>query len=81
MLYLEIPYVPENNRVNKNTVQTEIQVLNLSEKSKNDVLTAIYHQHPAGVNFEDTELKEVSRLAEILGNLGIPYRQSKKTEY
>jgi hypothetical protein len=78
MVYLEIPYIVENNRVNRSTAQNEIQMLNISNEAKADVFEAIYNRRPEGVSFDDKELEEVLLLENALRKLGIPYRQVKE---
>jgi hypothetical protein len=78
MLYIEIPYVEENNQVNKASAENEIQVLKISNEAKAEVFEAIYNRHPRGVNFEDKELEQVKLLENALRKLGIPYRQVKE---
>lgn len=78
MLYLEIPYIPENSRVNKASAQNEIQILNISNEAKADVFEAIYNRYPRGVNFEDKDLEQVLLLENALRRLGIPYRQTQE---
>jgi predicted transcriptional regulator len=78
MVYLEIPYIAENNRVNRTTAQNEIQILKISNEAKADVFEAIFNRRPNGVSFEDKEIDQVLLLEKVLGKLGIPYRQVKE---
>lgn len=80
MVYIDIPYVPENNRINKDLVKKELQVLNISNEAKLNVYNAIYNFKPRGVSFGDN-LKEASNLQNILKRLSIPYRQTEDSEY
>ncbi len=75
MIYLEIPYVSENNRISRISAENEIQALTISDEAKSSVYEAIYHRHPGGVTFEDKELKQVLLLENVLRRLGIPYRK------
>ena len=78
MIYLEIPYVAENNRVSRITAKNEILVLELSDEAKAEVFEAIYHRQPSGVSFEDSEHDQVLLLESTLRRLSIPYRQVKE---
>jgi hypothetical protein len=78
MLYIEIPYITENNQVNKTSAQNEIQILKISNEAKADVFEAIYNRHPRGVNFDEKDLEQVLLLENALRRLGIPYRQVKE---
>jgi hypothetical protein len=75
MVYIDIPFVIENNRIDKAAAKKEIQVLDISEDAKNDAFAAIYHRNPAGVNFADKDLKQALSLQTVLSKLGAPYRQ------
>ena len=75
MVYIDIPYVIENNRIDKASARKEIQVLDISEDAKNDAFEAIYHRNPQGVNFADKDLKQALSLQTVLSKLGAPYRQ------
>lgn len=77
MVYIEIPFVAENNRVSKTTAENEIQILDISNEAKAEVFEAIYHRLPTGVSFEDKEIEQVVLLENLLRRLGIPYRQVK----
>lgn len=80
MVYIDIPYVPENNRIDKDLVKKELQLLNISDEAKSNVYDAIYNLKPRGVSFGDN-LKEASTLQNILSRLSIPYRQTEDTEF
>jgi hypothetical protein len=78
MIYLEIPYVAENDRVNRVSAKNEIQSLNISESAKAEIFEAIYHRRPEGVSFEDKDLEQVLLLENALSRFGVPYRQIKE---
>lgn len=75
MIYLEIPYVIENNRVDKTSVKNEIQNLQISTETKAGIFDAIFNPHPRQVDFDNADLKEVVLLETALHRLGIPYRR------
>lgn len=77
MVYIEIPFAAENNRVSKTIAENEIQILDISNEAKAEVFEAIYHRRPNGVSFEDKEIEQVVLLENLLRRLGIPYRQVK----
>lgn len=79
MVYVNIPYVPENDKVDPFLVGKELGVLNISEGAKYEAFAAIYNKHPRGVNF--TNIVEASLLQRALYRLGIPFRQSDESEY
>lgn len=81
MVYVSIPYVPENNRIDKDLVKKEIEILIISDNAKLDVYAAIYNLKPCGVDFEGQENVEAARLENVLSKLGIPYMRSEESEY
>jgi hypothetical protein len=81
MVYINIPYVAENNRIDKDFVKKEIGVLAINESAKQDAFAAIYHLHPRGVDFSGDQSNEASLLEETLKRLGVPYRKSEESEY
>jgi hypothetical protein len=80
MVYINIPYVPENNRISKKSAIEEIQVLDISDDAKFTAYKAIYNLNPRGVSF-GKNLKEALLLESALNRLGIPFRQSEESEY
>lgn len=81
MVYINIPYVPENNRIDKNFAKKEIQSLDISDNAKHSAYSAIYNLNPRGVNFEHRDSIEALILESALNRLGIPYRRSEESEY
>jgi hypothetical protein len=81
MVYIDIPYVAENNRINKDLAQKELEALDISEAAKYAAFEAIYNRLPRGVSFEGDDLREASLLEKALSRLGIPYRLSEESEY
>ena len=79
MVYVNIPYVAENDRIDPSLVGKELSVLNISEAAKHDAFDAIYNKHPRGVSF--TDLVEASVLQRALYRLGVPHRQTNEPEY
>ena len=79
MCYINIPYVVENNRIDKERVRKELQQLDLSESAKAETLAAVYSLRPRGV--ELTEPTQAMELKTLLTRLGIPHRQSEVSEY
>lgn len=79
MVYVNIPYVAENDRIDPLLVGKELGVLDISEDAKYEAFDAIYNKRPRGVNF--TDLVEASLLQRALYRLGIPYRQSNEPDY
>lgn len=81
MVYISIPYVPENNRIDKDLVKREIEILGINEDKKYNVYEAIYNRKPRGVDFKGTDTAEVSKLESTLRKLGIPYRRLEESDY
>ena len=75
MVNIEIPYSSENNRIDKEYAKKEIQILNISEEEKVEVLKAIYNINPRIVSLNGKDADGISRLQQTLGRLGIPYRK------
>jgi hypothetical protein len=79
MVYVNIPYVPENDRVDREITARELQILNIDEDAKQEAFAAIYNKRPRGVDFTDPQ--QAFRLQETLQRLGVPYRESPESEY
>jgi len=80
MVYINIPYQVENERLDRDTVIKEIQALDINENAKYEAFEAIYNRKPHGVSFDDKGLSEAVQLEDVLRKLGIAYRQSEKSE-
>jgi hypothetical protein len=81
MVFVNIPYVPENDRIRRDLTKKEIEALDISENAKQSAYEAVYHKRPRGVNFESKDSVEVIMLEDLLYKLGIPYRRSEESEY
>ena len=81
MVFINIPYLPENNRINKDTVSAELQSLDISDDAKKSAFEAIYNRLPRGVEFEGSDAEKAHLLENLLRRLGISYRQSELSEY
>jgi len=79
MVYVNIPYVPENDKLDPSIVGKELGVLNISEDAKYEAFAAIFNKYPRGVSF--TDIVEASLLQRALYQMGIPYRQSDEPDY
>ena len=79
MVYINIPYVPENDTIDKDFAVEQIQALTISDEAKWEAYKAIYNLHPRGVEFEDPA--EALELEIVLKKLGVPYRQSEASEF
>jgi hypothetical protein len=80
MAYINIPYVRENDRINKDLVRKEIQLLEISDEAKSEAYAAVYNIRPRGVSFGDN-LQGASALEHALIKLEIPCRQSEESPY
>ena len=81
MVYINIPYVPENKNLDVDLVQKELQAVDISEEAKWTAFEAIYNLHPRGVSFTEQDLKEAFQLEKALSRLGVPYRVSEESEF
>jgi hypothetical protein len=81
MVYINIPYVVENNRIDKDVAKKEIEVLDINDSAKLSAYEAIYNLHPRGVNFSNKNSIEALQLEDALKRLGVPYRRSEESEY
>jgi hypothetical protein len=81
MVYIDIPYVAENNRIDKEIAKKEIEILDISDGAKINAYTAIYNLYPRGVNFSNKNSIEALLLEDTLKRLGVPYRRSEESEY
>ncbi len=81
MVFVNIPYVPENNRIGKDLAKKEIEALDIGDNAKQNAYAAIYNKRPRGVNFESNDSVEAIMLEDVLRRLGIPYRRSEESEY
>jgi len=79
MVYVNIPYVMENNRLDAATVGRELSVLAISESAKYEAFEAIYHKRPRGVDFGETT--DAATLENLLRRLGVPFRRSNESDY
>jgi hypothetical protein len=79
MVFVNIPYVRENDRLDPKVVGQELALLSISEDAKFDAFAAIYHKRPRGVGF--AELNDALQLEKVLYRLGVPYRQTTESDY
>jgi len=81
MVFVNIPYVPENDRIGRDRTKKEIEALDINDNAKQSAYAAVYNKRPRGVNFENKDSVEAIMLEEVLHKLGIPYRRSEESEY
>ena len=79
MVYVNIPYVAENDRLDAVMVGAELGALTISEFSKHEAFEAIYHKRPRGVEFSN--VNDAIQLQRVLYKLGVPYRQTNEPDY
>jgi hypothetical protein len=79
MVYVNIPYVAENDRIEADRTQRELEALTISESAKHEAFAAIYNKRPRGVNFDQPS--DAVMLQGALYRLGVPYRASSESEY
>ena len=75
MVYIDIPYAVENQRIDRGVMKEEIARLKISDEAKRITLAAIYSFKPRGVVFDAGEMSQVRLLEDIFIRLGIPFRQ------
>jgi hypothetical protein len=80
-MYINIPYVPENDRIDRDTFAKELEAIDISEDSRFRAFAAVYGLRPRRVNFEITESDQLRQLLNVLGRFGIGYRVTPEPEY
>jgi len=81
MVFINIPYVPENNRIEKDLVSRELESLDITHDAKWNAFEAIFNRLPRGVEFEGKDAGKAHLLENVLRKLGISFRQSEESEY
>ncbi len=79
MVFVNIPYYVENDRVDRAVAAKELKLLDISEDQRYEAFAAIYNIRPRGVEFSDP--KKAFLLEGVLARLGIPFRQTPESEY
>ena len=79
MVFVNIPYYVENDRIDRAVTQKELQVLDISEDQRYEAFAAIYNKLPRGVEFSDP--KKAMLLEAALSRLGVPFRQTPESEH
>lgn len=79
MVYINIPYVVENDRIDRALATKELDILKIDEAAKYDAFAAIYNKRPRGVDFVDKAQADLLEAA--LLRLGVPYRRSHEADY
>lgn len=79
MVYVNIPYSVENERIDRAIVAKELQSVDISDSDRYEAFEAIYNKRPRGVHFSD--LKRASQLQKALSRLGVAYRQTEESDY
>jgi uncharacterized protein YqjF (DUF2071 family) len=78
---MDIPFVVENNRIEKEKVQKELALLDINDAARTEVFAAIYNPKPRGVLFENKDLRQAQSVERALAKLGIPYRLAEMSEF
>ena len=81
MLFMEIPFVVENNRIERATTRRELATLEISESLKEEAFEAVYCLKKRGISFDEKDIKQAVMLERLLAKLGIPYRLAEVSEF
>ncbi len=81
MLFMEIPFVVENNRIDRETVRGELAALDISENLRNEAFEAVYNLKKRGISFDEKDIKQAVMLERLFSKLGIPYRLAEVSEF
>jgi hypothetical protein len=79
MVYVNIPYVVENDRIEARKTRAELEALTISESAKHEAFAAIYNKRPRGVSFDSPT--DAALLEKALYRLGVPYRATNEPDY
>lgn len=80
MVFINIPFVAENKRIDRESTRRALESLNISEDEKAEAYDAIYNLNPRGVSFGEN-LQGATELENALIRLNVPFRRSEKSEY
>ena len=78
---MDIPFVVENKRIDKEKVQSELALTDISERVRDEAFAAIYNLKPRGILFESVDLRQAQTLEKVLSKLGVPYRLAEVSEF
>lgn len=81
MLFMDIPFVVENNRIEKEKVQKELALTDISERVRDEAFAAVYNLKPRGIMFDSIDLRQAQMLEKVFSKLGIPYRLAEVSEF
>jgi hypothetical protein len=81
MLFMEIPFVVENNRIERETTRRELSMLEIAEGLKDEAFEAVYSLRKRGISFDEKDIKQAIILERLLSKLGIPYRLAEVSEF
>ena len=81
MVYISIPYVAENDLIDRDRFIEELKIIEISDEAKSEAFDAVYNRLPRGLHFEISETEEMRSFLQVLLRLGIGYRISADSEY
>lgn len=81
MVFINIPFVAENKKIDAELVIKTLQPLDISEEAKYTAFESIYNLKPRGVSFAEGDLSKALLLENALSKLGVCYRQSEESEH
>ena len=81
MVYINIPYVSENEKIDRQLFIKELSLAEISEEARFEAYEAVYNRLPRGVNFEFSDTDQVRELLSVLLRMRIAYRITTEPEY
>jgi hypothetical protein len=80
-MYINIPYVPENDLIDRDTFAKELGAIEISEDARYRAFAAVYGIRPRRVTFEINESTQLRKLLDLLIRFGIGHRVTTEFEY
>ena len=79
MVYVNIPYNAENDRIDRELTARELKSVDIGDADRYEAFEAIYNKRPRGVQFKD--VKKALLLEAALSRLGVGYSQTEESDY
>lgn len=78
---MDIPFVVENNRIDKEKTRRELAALDIKESVKQEAFEAVYNLKKRGISFDEKDVNQAVTLERLFSKLGIPYRLAEVSEF